>query len=74
MTLAKHRNIVKKLLICFYEMFYRNFLSLNVLKNCFSLIMMIMIIISNSNWTAWSTMQGVIARVILKSDEREAQG
>ena len=28
--------------------------------------------ISNSNWTEWSTIQGVIARVILKSDEREA--
>ena len=24
------------------------------------------IIISNSNWTEWSTIQGVIARVILK--------
>jgi len=31
----KRRNIVKKLLICFYEMFSRNFLSLNVLKNRF---------------------------------------
>ncbi len=30
--------------------------------------------ISNSNWTEWSTIQGVIARVILKSDEREARG
>ena len=28
--------------------------------------------ISNSNWTEWSTIQGVIARVISKSDEREA--
>ena len=30
--------------------------------------------ISNSNWTEWSTFQGVIARVISKSksDEREA--
>ena len=26
--------------------------------------------ISNSNWTEWSTIQGVIARVISKSDER----
>ena len=30
--------------------------------------------ISNSNWTEWSTIQGVIARVILKSEEREARG
>ena len=28
--------------------------------------------ISNSNWTEWSTIQGVITRVISKSDEREA--
>ena len=25
-------------------------------------------------WTEWSTIQGVIARVISKSDEREARG
>ena len=31
-------------------------------------------IISNSNWTEWSTIQGVIERVILKSDEHEARG
>ena len=30
--------------------------------------------ISNSNWTEWSTIQGVIMRVISKSDEREARG
>ena len=30
--------------------------------------------ISNSNRTEWSTIQGVIARVISKSDEREARG
>ena len=30
--------------------------------------------ISNSNWIEWSTIQGVIARVISKSDEREARG
>ena len=30
--------------------------------------------ISNSNWTEWRTIQGVIARVISKSDEREARG
>ena len=35
-------------------------------------IIMIMIIISNSNWTKWSTIQAVIARVIAKSDKREA--
>ena len=31
-------------------------------------------IISTNNWTEWSTLQGVIARVISKSDEREARG
>ena len=31
-------------------------------------------VISNSNWTEWSTIQGVIARVISKSDECEARG
>ena len=31
-------------------------------------------VISHSNWTEWSTIQGVIARVISKSDEREARG
>ena len=30
--------------------------------------------ISYSNWTEWSTIQGVIERVISKSDEREARG
>ena len=30
--------------------------------------------ISNSNWTEWSTIQGVIERVFSKSDEREARG
>ena len=30
--------------------------------------------IGNSNWTKWSTIQGVIARVISKSVEREARG
>ena len=29
--------------------------------------------ICNSNWTEWSIIQGVIAGVILKSDEREAR-
>ena len=36
--------------------------------------MSIFTIISNSNWTEWSTIQGVIGRVISKSVEREAQG
>ena len=31
-------------------------------------------VISNSNWTEWSTIQGEIARVISKLDEREARG
>ena len=30
MTLAKRRNVVSKLLIYFYIMFYRNFLSLEI--------------------------------------------
>ena len=30
--------------------------------------------ISNSNWTEWSTIQGVIGRVISKSGEREVRG
>ena len=29
---------------------------------------------SNSNWTEWRTFQGVIARVVSKSDEQEALG
>ena len=33
-----------------------------------------LVLISNSNWTESSTIQGVIARVISKSDEREARG
>ena len=37
-----------------------------------TIIIIIMIIISNSNWTECSTIQGVFARVISKSDEREA--
>ena len=32
------------------------------------------LLICNSNWTEWSTIQGVIARVISKSDERQARG
>ena len=31
-------------------------------------------VVSNSNWTEWSTIQAVIGRVISKSAEREAQG
>ena len=34
----------------------------------------IIIIISNSNWTEWSAIQGVIAQVISKSDECKARG
>ena len=30
--------------------------------------------VSNSNWTEWSTIKGVIARVISKSVDREARG
>ena len=39
-----------------------------------TIITNIMTIISNSNWAEWSTIQGVIARVISKSDEREVRG
>ena len=31
-------------------------------------------VLSNSNWTEWSTIQGIIVRVISKLDEREARG
>ena len=31
-------------------------------------------LIGNTNWTEWSTFQGVIARVFSKLDEREARG
>ena len=31
-------------------------------------------VISNSNWTEWSTIQGVIGRVISKSAKRKARG
>ena len=30
--------------------------------------------ISNSNWTEWSTIQGIIVRVISKLDEGKVQG
>ena len=32
------------------------------------------VIVSHSNWTEWSPIQGVIMRVITKSDERKARG
>ena len=38
------------------------------------LILRAKIALSNSNWTEWSTIHGEIARVISKSDEREARG
>ena len=37
-------------------------------------IIIVVVIIFNSNWTEWSTIQGVIARVISKLGEREARG
>ena len=40
-------------------------------KNCLITQLYALInLISNSNWTEWSTIQGVIAQVISKSDER----
>ena len=35
---------------------------------------MLLIPVSSSNWTEWSTIQGVIVQVISKSDKREARG
>ena len=35
-------------------------------------LLLIIMMISNSNWTEWSTIQGVIVQVISKSDGREA--
>ena len=34
----------------------------------------VIFMITNSNWTEWSTIEGVIERVISKSDECEARG
>ena len=34
----------------------------------------VIVMISTSNWTEWSSIQGVIVRVISKSDERKAGG
>ena len=31
-------------------------------------------ILSNSNWTEWSTIQGVIVQVLSKSDKHEVRG
>ena len=39
-----------------------------------TIMITITITISNSNWTEWSTIQGVIERVISKWEEREARG
>ena len=36
--------------------------------------MLCIIVISNSNWTSCRTIQGVIAQVISKLDEREVRG
>jgi len=43
--------------------------SISTLELDFPRIQVFKIVISNSNWTDWSTIQGVIARVISKSDE-----
>ena len=32
------------------------------------------LVISNSKWTEWSTIQGVIVQVISKADDREERG
>ena len=36
--------------------------------------LLIMSMISHSNWTEWSKIRGIIARVISKSEERETRG
>ena len=41
---------------------------INILENDPKIIL----VLCNSNWIEWSTIQGVIERVISKSDEREA--
>ena len=41
---------------------------------CYPIQFVFMLVIRNSNWTEWSTIQEVIAWVISKSDEREARG
>ena len=50
----------------------------NVMLSCLVInkdkTIIIIILLCNSNWTKWSTIQGVNARVISKSDEREARG
>ena len=38
------------------------------------LVNFVKLAICKSNWTEWSTIQGVIARVISNSDQREARG
>ena len=45
-----------------------------ILKICPPAIITSAEVISNSNWSEWSTIQGVIGRVISKSAEREARG
>ena len=45
-----------------------------ILGNGALVIEVVVVAISNSNWTEWSTIQGVIKQVIFKLDEREAQG
>ena len=45
-----------------------------ILFKCQSKLFTFLVTISNSNWTEWSTIQGVIGRVISKSAEREARG
>ena len=42
--------------------------------NNYHVLTMKFFLISNSNLTEWSTIQGVIERVISKSEEREARG
>ena len=56
-----------------YLSVYKNLIIITIILTTTIMIIRI-IIISNSNWTEWSTVQGVIARVISKSDEREARG
>ena len=53
--------------------FVRSYESINVFVfSSFYCLFYTVQAVSNSNWTEWSTIQGVIAQVISKSDEREA--
>ena len=65
---VKHQYLITVLLNKYQLGISCSYYSYRRSKKC---ILTIIIIISNSNWTEWSTIQGVIGRVILKSAERD---